>query len=91
MLVFMAWEKSFIASLHRHGGSTQAVASQGYRLSSRPEVGLEGMHGFRLNREAEPILFKIAHPEPVPLSLEAPRIRSASGFDHLNFALIGST
>ena|SRR5271166_3755093 len=69
MLVLMAWEKSFIGSLHRNKGTSQGVAGQGCRLPTA--VAFAGMHGLRLNRKAEPILFKIAHLEPVPLSLEA--------------------
>ena len=58
----------------------QPKVSQAKAVVCRPQVGFEGMHGLRLNREAEPILFKIAHPEPVSLSLEAlPPIRSAIG------------
>lgn len=49
----------------------QPKVSQAKAVVCRPQVGFEGMHGLRLNREAEPILFKIAHPEPVSLSLEA--------------------
>jgi hypothetical protein len=52
--------------IHRRSplmGPTQAVADQGHRLPTA--VGLAGVHGLRITRKAELILFKIAHSEPV--------------------------
>jgi hypothetical protein len=62
----------------------QAKLSRAKAIVSRLQRALQGAYDLRLKRVAEPILFKIAHSEPVPLSLAScqrpPVIRLARAY-----------